>query len=394
MIKLLILLSFSNIIYLKCNICESFQDCYNCTSNFDCIWNSNNCETKIENNNEKEWWRLFSKCIENNNNNIYCGESKIKDLGHQIQSLSLLNINEGYGIAGLLCSYYFNYEKKRNNLEIEYSIKTTVYNIAYPKISMKFYFTNDTSSIIQLTKNIKFNFNKIKKIEIYVLCYEKYYYNPFLITFLTKNKRDNVTSAIFILLAIIIIIIIIISILNYICSKKKRTININEIRNENENNILSSNRRMDNFNRIDIIYDIFKSIITEINYKDLIKNNKSKEKCSICLEGFQEEKEKPKNTIFNNQHKNTIIKTPCEHYFHYICLFSWLSKNHENMKCPNCNFQFVNENDKLILNSNNFHHRYSSSNNYIFNNISRSGSTRNINISSNNMRILSLNINN
>ena len=151
---------------------------------------------------------------------------------------------------------------------------------------------------------------------------------------------------------------------------------------------------MDNFNRIDIIYDIFKSIITEINYKDLIKNNKSKEKCSICLEGFQEEKEKPKNTIFNNQHKNTIIKTPCEHYFHYICLFSWLSKNHENMKCPNCNFQFVNENDKLILNSNNFHHRYSSSNNYIFNNISRSGSRRNINISSNNMRILSLNINN
>ena len=404
--KILILLTLSLIIEIKSNICETFEDCNNCTLNFNCIWNINKCELKTsENYNQLEWWNLFFKCGENHNN-IYCGDSKIEDLGNQIQSLSLSKVNEGYGISGLLCSYSFLHEKIKNNLRIEYSIKTTVYNIAYPKISIKFFFNDDTSSIIELTRNQIFNYKNIKKVEIYVLCYEKYFYNPFLITFLTKDKIMNQSIIIFILLALIVLIIIIVIILHFICSNKKEPLNVNEneIRNENEFqniNILSSNRRNEiNFNRIEIINEVFKNLITEIVYQDLIKKKKSKEKCSICLEGFQEEKENIKNNKINNQKANKIIMTPCEHFFHYKCLFTWLSKSNEHIKCPNCNFLFINDEEieKLILNANNIHNHnnnnYSTSNISSSNNISNSGSRRNFSITSNNMRILRLNINN
>ena len=92
--------------------------------------------------------------------------------------------------------------------------------------------------------------------------------------------------------------------------------------------------------------------------------------------------------------------TPCEHFFHYKCLFTWLSKSNENIKCPNCNFLFIGDEDveKLILNANNINNHnnnnYSSSNISSSNNISNSGSRRNFSITSNNMRILRLNINN
>ena len=68
--------------------------------------------------------------------------------------------------------------------------------------------------------------------------------------------------------------------------------------------------------------------------------------------------------------------------FHHKCLKEWLNKNQENMKCPNCNYILISEEEieKLNLNTNHNMNYSSSINN--FNNISRFGNRRTFNINS------------
>ena len=223
------------------------------------------------------------------------------------------------------------------------------------------------------------------------VCFEKYYYNPFSITFITNNKNNKgFFIALIILLSIILGIILLIVILNFYC-KKSTEIQSNYERRNSDNiqniNIISSNRRNfsteQSLNKKDIIDQIFKYCLIELDYQDLIDKKKLNEKCSICLEAFKEnEKIKIKN-------KNIFIMTPCDHFFHYKCIYSWLSKNLKNAKCPNCNYAFINVDDgKLILNVN---HNLS---NYENSSINRLHSRRNISITSGNIRNIRLNLSN
>ena len=376
---------------IKSETCESITDCSLCLLN-NCYWNSNKCETNSENNisNNKEWWELFSQC-DNNNQLIYCGDPEIKDLNNEKSTLTLKNVDNGFCNIGLFCSYYFNHQSVRKDLNIQYLIKTTIYNIAYPKISLNLIFVNNSNLIIDLNKDMTIDKSPIKKVEIYVLCYEKYYYNPFSITFVTNNKNNKgFYVALIILLSIILGIILIITILHCYC-KKNKEIHSNYERRESNNvqsiNIYSSNRRNfsteQGFNKKDIIDQIFRYCLSELDYQDLVDKKKSNEKCSICLESF---KENEKIKITN---KTKFIMTPCEHFFHFKCIYSWLNKNIKNAKCPNCNYALINADEgKLILNVN---HNFS---NYENSSINRLHSRRNISVTSGNNRIIRLNLSN
>ena len=50
--------------------------------------------------------------------------------------------------------------------------------------------------------------------------------------------------------------------------------------------------------------------------------------CTICIEDFKE-------------NKSRVSITPCKHVFHYQCLSNWMVKNVMNPKCPNCNFNLI-----------------------------------------------------
>lgn len=378
-------------IKIKTESCESITDCSLCLIN-NCYWNSDLCETNSKNNvnNNEDWWKLFSKC-NTNNQIINCGDEEIKDLEKEKSTLTLKNVDDGFGKSGLFCSYYFNHKSVRKNLNIEFLIKTTIYNIAYPKISLNIIFVNNSNLIIDLKYDMNIDKSPVKKVEIYVLCFEKYYYNPFSITFVTNNKNNKgFFIALIILLSIILGIILLIVILNFYC-KKSTEIQSNYERRNSDNiqniNIISSNRRNfsteQSLNKKDIIDQIFKYCLIELDYQDLIDKKKLNEKCSICLEAFKEnEKIKIKN-------KNIFIMTPCDHFFHYKCIYSWLSKNLKNAKCPNCNYAFINVDDgKLILNVN---HNLS---NYENSSINRLHSRRNISITSGNIRNIRLNLSN
>lgn len=61
------------------------------------------------------------------------------------------------------CSYYFNHKSVRKNLNIEFLIKTTIYNIAYPKISLNIIFVNNSNLIIDLKYDMNIDKSPVKK---------------------------------------------------------------------------------------------------------------------------------------------------------------------------------------------------------------------------------------
>ena len=220
---------------------------------------------------------------------------------------------------------------------------------------------------------------------------------PFLFSFISKdNDQSDLIISLVVILSVIIFLIVVIVILHFFCIKNNEK-NQNEIINENENNeinIITPRKRLDSINRKDIINELFISNIIEIKYQELIEKKQTKEKCSICLLDFQEETEKEKTKInqinlFKIKDENTIVMTPCKHYFHYKCLYTWLIKSKEDLKCPNCNYNLIEEEEtqKIIINNNN-----SFSNN--INSISRFGTRRNLSSSSDNYnRNMRLNLN-
>ena len=64
-----------------------------------------------------------------------------------------------------------------------------------------------------------------------------------------------------------------------------------------------------------IIYDNISEFPDEISIDVLLKN-----KCSICLEDFTNEK---------------ILMTDCQHVYHYNCIKEWKTKSN-NFTCPLC----------------------------------------------------------
>ena len=61
--------------------------------------------------------------------------------------------------------------------------------------------------------------------------------------------------------------------------------------------------------------------------------------CTICLEELKIGVSK-------------VSVTPCQHVFHYKCLFNWLMKKDSTFKCPVCNFNLLDskiENEKFII---------------------------------------------
>lgn len=84
---------------------------------------------------------------------------------------------------------------------------------------------------------------------------------------------------------------------------------------------------LDNFENFDDLQDVKVTLSqNELNKLEIVildKTNISKYNtcnCSICLEEF----------CLNNK----IINLKCNHFFHYNCIYNWLSK--ESTKCPTC----------------------------------------------------------
>ena len=92
-------------------------------------------------------------------------------------------------------------------------------------------------------------------------------------------------------------------------------------------------REKENKKKIEILFQT-KLYPIEFIKEDIENENTS---CSICLENFIEK-------------ESIVCITPCMHIFHYDCLKSWSENTTEHFKCPNCNYDFLSDDEPIVIN--------------------------------------------
>ena len=77
----------------------------------------------------------------------------------------------------------------------------------------------------------------------------------------------------------------------------------------------------------------------EYSFKLKLSEDTKDTECSICLQGFFEEQH-PIDIDINSSgigsamlKEVTVMKTPCNHYYHRDCLLSWIDVK---LECPSC----------------------------------------------------------
>ena len=154
---------------------------------------------------------------------------------------------------------------------------------------------------------------------------------------ISLNYEDNKKlSPIYILLIILgglIFFILVIFLISIIKSKLKK--NQRQVVNRNNNNNPSP-EELEKKMKIQKIKQLFETELVPIYYSKE-HDEKGFNGCTICLKKYRDNLSK-------------IIILPCNHIFHYKCLYDWLINN-SHWKCPNCNIDLT-ERVKLIAKSN------------------------------------------
>ena len=152
------------------------------------------------------------------------------------------------------------------------------------------------------------------------------------------NKKLSPIIILLIILGVLIFIILVILIISIIKSKLKknqRTGNRNSIR-YNHNHVELTQEELEKMEKMKKIKQLFESVLVPQYYSKEL-DDKEYNGCPICLKKFRDNISK-------------IYILPCNHIFHYKCLYNWLINN-QHWKCPICNLDLT-ENVKLIARSN------------------------------------------
>lgn len=121
------------------------------------------------------------------------------------------------------------------------------------------------------------------------------------------------------------------SVLNFLNPLLNNFLFTNNIIEDNVTHIVSIENLVDEYQMNSIISEMIGNVhhgvnnideaITDVDISDIEKDSK----CSICLEGFDDDEQRQ------------IVKTKCNHLFCKPCITKWFR---ENNKCPLCLFNF------------------------------------------------------
>jgi transposase-like protein len=157
------------------------------------------------------------------------------------------------------------------------------------------------------------------------------------LNYIDNKKLSPIVILLIILggLIFIILVILAISIIKSKLNKNQRTGNRNSIRN-NRNNVEPTQEELEKMGKMKKIKQLIeRDLVPQYYSKEL--DDKEYNGCTICLKKFRD-----------NISKISIL--PCNHIFHYKCLYDWLINN-QHWKCPICNFDLT-ENVKSVARSN------------------------------------------
>ena len=342
-----------------------YNDCFNCSmcgseQLCDCEWNpfGKKCEKNIMKYEfNYNYYDYFLSCYDEESSIIkikYCGSSSIKFNQDNLAYISLVDNDNIFGAQNLYCLY--NYDQSDTLMSSYVNIKITVSPLAinYVKIYLTVTNNENKNTKIPITKeSFEEDFKNTKKITIELYFETKLAVNPLSIKITKKeeNKNYNIYITIGIIVAACLLCGIII-----ICISKKAAKNArrrqeiylqiareNQLRREAFNHMVVPSSSIDpsssseselNMQEINTqkIEKLLKTTLAPIKYNKYlgIKDGNPSLICTICIEEFKEEKSK-------------VCITPCQHVFHFKCLKDWLLKNVLTPKCPNCNYNLLQE---------------------------------------------------
>ena len=344
-----------------------YSDCFNCSTcgeevlyydECPCQWNSGSLS--CYNNENKmsiiQMYQAFETCTDTNSKEIqskFCGSINI-DIGDKYE-YALPLVEGNYGTRSIYCEYllkasgdddvyyniYYNYDLNYlsdfNSVHlfflVKYTDSTSVYSsLSNPMLNKDFHTVNEIIFRVYLEKS----FSKL----------------PF--SFTITKKNDNSKMALYITIGIILLACIMCAIAIYCLSKKisenarlrqqalfemamahQRGRGEGEAEPEDE---YAQQQRLENENKLKIEF----ALKNYLKPKKFLKKYGTKDgnTCTICIDDFVEK-------------KSRVCVTPCKHVFHYKCLNNWLVKNVINPKCPNCNYNLVQDvKDSDINNTN------------------------------------------
>jgi hypothetical protein len=325
----------------RCDICGVDNDYSNC--NYYNLFCNLNSGIKFYEEYENKYTNYFTS---NRELNSICGPSDItldtKEKKKEILKIDKNNVQNYLINKKLHCHFVFQNDYYKDNdrnvsLIIEYQNEENNHIQSNFMIIIMLYSQASYANIFELNKD---NLGKQELIEL------KYYisFTLFIDVDTNNNLKDSITisllyenkktlSPIYILLIILgalIFIILVILAISIIKSKLKK--NQRQTPERNNNNNAPDPEEIAKKEKIKRIEQLFETEILPIYYSKEL-DDKEFNGCTICLQKFRD-----------NVSKICIL--PCNHIFHYKCLYDWLINN-KHWKCPICNLDLT-EKVKLV----------------------------------------------
>ena len=356
---ILIINLFQDLKVLSQSTCNSrFSECFNCSvcgeddssNTCSCYWDKNikNCYNGVAKSLTGHFYDYFQTCTDDDSKIItqkYCGQTNLYLNG---DDELVINIPQNYGVYGtrnLYCEYSFKTSGKEDTYyTLEYEILSSYYtNLNKIYCYLKIIYNDETTTSGYLTnKDINRDFDNVKEIKI--LMYFNSGVNNIPFSLKIKKNGDKTKVALYVTIGLVIVACLLCALIIYCLSKK-----ISENARIRQRVLLQLamarqrggiNDRESNSNEVDVEEENRKKIETllqtTLKQKDFNKKYGIKDGniCTICIDEFKEKKSK-------------VSLTPCQHVFHYKCLRKWLLQNVLNPKCPNCNYNLIQDMDSL-----------------------------------------------
>ena len=334
------------------NCPEEYFECFNCTTcgeseeNYEdcyCQWdiNTQSCKIISEIPPINNIYQAFTRCEDPSSKeiqDIYCG-SKYKILGEKLD-FSLPLIYNSYGARSIYCEYIFtpsNDETIYYNLDYKFNSQYDDLDSSVSQLYIEVKFNDYSTSYKNLERySVNKDIFNVKEI-IFKLYFEQSFPTlPFSLVITEKNTNSKM--ALYITIGIIILACVVCALSIYCLSKKvsenarlrQRALfaiamahqqGAEEVDDED-----AKQEKLEMENNLKINF----ALKHALNWKKFKKELGLKDgnTCTICIEEFKENKSK-------------VSVTPCKHVFHYKCLSNWLRKNVKNPKCPNCNYNLI-----------------------------------------------------
>ena len=346
------------------SLCD-YNDCFNCSlcgtnkEECNCNWNTftSNCQNSETKSSFNYNYEYFSNCKDTISLKLqrkYCGNQIITFNEQNISYINLIENDDYYGLQNLYCEYIYDQLFESSNINYNILITISPFFLDDIKIYLTIIYKDNKIHKTPITEQ-SFNndYKNPKTIKIQIYLENQFPREPLSIKITRTEKNKN--YKLYIAIGIILLACLMCGLIIFCVSRKaaqnarkrqelflqlaienqrRREEQLNRIPILSSRDPSSSSETEDNLKEINTfkINELLKTTLAPTKYNKLLgdKHGNPSSVCTICIEEFKEGKSK-------------VSITTCQHVFHFKCLSNWLRQNVLNPKCPNCNYNLLQE---------------------------------------------------